>query len=142
MLVRRRTGLAGVTTGSGVIFTILFLFLLVPTLGILGAAIATLLTHTAVLILKYLASQRVYKIPYELGRVLRTLFAATAVIAVNFLLHPNGFWVSIAFATMLMMVFIILIPVLSLLAPSEIRLAYEGLRKLTARTSAADGDAL
>ena len=133
LLVTKRTDLSGITTGSGAFFIVVFLFLLVPPLGIVGAALATLLTHAAVVAMKYITAQRVYPIPYDLGRVFRTLGLAGTVIGIGLLIEPQNLWVDSLTAFGLFAVFLVMIPTLSLIEPREQRVVLDRLRGLAVR---------
>ncbi len=56
-------------TGIGLIFTVVFNIMLVPTLGYVGAAVARLLCELAMVVASYLFSRRRYPIPYDLRRI-------------------------------------------------------------------------
>ena len=63
-------------TGTGLLFTIVFNILLVPTLGYMGAAIARLLCEIAMVVLSYRLGQRNYPTPYNLKRIFSYVFVA------------------------------------------------------------------
>jgi O-antigen/teichoic acid export membrane protein len=130
LLVTKRTDLAGITTGAGAFFIVVFLFLLVPPLGIVGAALATLLTHVAVVVMKYVAAQHVYPIPYELGRVFRTLGLAGTVIGVGLFIKPQNLWIDSLIAFGLLAAFLAMMPAFSLLSSSEQRIILNHFQKL------------
>lgn len=65
-------------TGTGLLFTVVFNILLVPTLGYLGAAIARLICECAMMVVSYRLCQRHSPTPYNLGRI----FSYVAVAAV------------------------------------------------------------
>lgn len=56
-------------TTTGLIFTIVFNIMLVPRLGILGAALARLTCESAMVLLSYTLNQKYYPIPYDLKRI-------------------------------------------------------------------------
>ena len=51
-------------------------FLLIPRFGMMGAAWATLIGYAFMIVLTVVISQRIYPIPYEYGRIFKTIFAA------------------------------------------------------------------
>ncbi len=63
-------------------------FLLIPTIGIMGAAVATLASYFAMSILMYFYSQKFYKIEYEFIRILKITIAA-ALTFILFLIIPK-----------------------------------------------------
>lgn len=78
--------------GAASVLNISLNLILIPRLGIIGAAVATLLTYLFVVLYTYLEAQRSYAIPYELNKIaLATLlgiafFAATTFICCEKLL--------------------------------------------------------
>lgn len=56
-------------TGLGAVVNVVSNLLLIPVLGIMGAALATLFAYMAMAISIYIVSQRVYPIPYDWKRV-------------------------------------------------------------------------
>ncbi|NUP71838.1 MAG: oligosaccharide flippase family protein [Gemmatimonadaceae bacterium] len=70
-------------------------FLLIPRLGIVGAGLATLLTYAVVTIVAGALSVRLYRVPWELGRItMCVLLAVGALLAAAFL--PIGTPVGVA----------------------------------------------
>jgi O-antigen/teichoic acid export membrane protein len=63
--------------------------LLVPPLGIVGAALALVASYFVVVALMYLFTQRLFPVPYEWGRLARVLLTAAGLIAVGELLLPT-----------------------------------------------------
>jgi O-antigen/teichoic acid export membrane protein len=61
-------------TGTGLVFTVVFNILLVPTLGYAGAALARLLCELAMVLVSYRLNQRHCPTPYNLKRI--ALYAA------------------------------------------------------------------
>jgi O-antigen/teichoic acid export membrane protein len=121
LLVTKKTGFTGTAIGAGALINIGYLAALVPLLGILGAALATLLTHLTVVVFLFIGSQRAYPIPYDLGRVFRIFISAGSVIAVGALISPHSFWLDSLMSTGLFVIFLIMVPVLSLIEPGEQR---------------------
>lgn len=74
-----RTGFALLVTGTGLVFTVVFNILLVPSLGIYGAALARLICEVAMVVLSYALNRRYCPTPYDLKRI-GTYVAAGAVI--------------------------------------------------------------
>lgn len=56
-------------TGIGLVFTVAFNILLVPTLGYAGAAIARLVCELSMVVVSYRLGQKHYPIPYDLKRI-------------------------------------------------------------------------
>ena len=75
-----------VIAGGGV--NVLLNFALIPPLGMLGAAWATLAGYVVTLAVILAISQRLYPIPYEYGRIARVVLTAVAVAWLGSLLPP------------------------------------------------------
>ena len=56
-------------TGTGLLFTVAFNILLVPSLGYVGAAVARLVCESAMVALSYLLNRRYCPVPYDLKRI-------------------------------------------------------------------------
>ncbi|RPH37816.1 hypothetical protein EHM92_01705 [bacterium] len=65
-------------------------FALIPVMGMMGAAIATLLSYAAMAIILYAVVQRIYPVEYELGRIGKITAAAVAVYALSLVLPMGG----------------------------------------------------
>lgn len=72
-------------TGTGLVFTVVFNILLVPTLGYAGAALARVLCETAMVVVSYRLGQKHYPIPYDLKRMALYVGVAAALWALSFL---------------------------------------------------------
>lgn len=71
-----------ITIAAGT-FNVLLNILLVPRLGIVAAAIATLVSYGLMLVFAWFAAQRVYRFPYEYGRIAAVVLAAVVVFFVG-----------------------------------------------------------
>jgi O-antigen/teichoic acid export membrane protein len=85
----RRTSVIAITMGIAALVNLLFNFLLIPYLGIMGAAFATALGHLTALISAYIVAQRLAPVPYHLGKLTTTILAASIVIAVAPIVRGN-----------------------------------------------------
>ena len=63
-------------TGAGALLNVGANFLLIPKIGILGAALSTLLSYMAMAVGMYFASQRFYRVEYEWNNVLKIVGTA------------------------------------------------------------------
>jgi O-antigen/teichoic acid export membrane protein len=62
---------------------------LVPSLGIVGAALALVASYLVVLGLMYVFTQRLFPVPYEWGRLLRVVLAVAAIVGLAELVVPT-----------------------------------------------------
>ena len=60
-------------TGAGALINVIVNVLLIPVLGIIGAALATLAAYMVMAAGLFYFSQRYYKIPYEYGKILKIM---------------------------------------------------------------------
>lgn len=65
-------------TGTGLVFTVVFNILLVPTLGYAGAALARLICELAMVVVSYRLNQKHYPTPYNLKRIFLYIVVAAA----------------------------------------------------------------
>jgi O-antigen/teichoic acid export membrane protein len=66
--------------------------ILVPPLGIVGAALALVASYVVVLVLMYGFTQRLFPVPYEWGRLARVLLTSAALVCIGeFLVPTSGF---------------------------------------------------
>jgi len=71
--IRKKTKLMVVFTGLAALVNVSSNFYLMPNFGIMGAAVATLLSYMTMAIAIFIANQWIYPVPYEYGRILAVL---------------------------------------------------------------------
>jgi O-antigen/teichoic acid export membrane protein len=67
--IRKKTKLMIIFSGLAALTNVLSNLYLMPKYGIMGAAFATLLSYITMVISIFIAAQKIYKIPYEYGRI-------------------------------------------------------------------------
>lgn len=72
-------------TGTGLLFTIVFNILLVPSLGFAGAALARLVCELAMVVVSYRLNQKYYPTPYNLKRIFLYVAVSAAMWGVSLL---------------------------------------------------------
>jgi len=70
--------------GIGAVINIVLNYLLIPPLGMMGAAYATLLSFLSMAVALYLVVQRFYRVEYELGRVAKIALSLAVVMILYF----------------------------------------------------------
>lgn len=86
--LEKKTKFLPLITGLGALVNIGVNFLLIPSMGIMGAALATLAAYAVMAVTMYFASRRFYYVSYEWGKVFGIATAA-AICFVGFrILHP------------------------------------------------------
>ncbi len=68
---QKKTKFLPFITGAGALVNIGANFLLIPKIGILGAALATLFSYIVMAVFMYFVSQRFYKVDYEWSKVIK-----------------------------------------------------------------------
>lgn len=77
--VRRKTWLISVLTTAAALVNLGCNLVLIPRLGAMGAAVSTLIAYFALAALTYVVNQRIYPIPFEIGRFLLAAILGAAV---------------------------------------------------------------
>ena len=114
-------------TFLGAAVNIIANLLLIPVLGIMGAALATLLSYMIMGVVTYIVSQRIYPVEYELARIGK-IAVATATVFVVWLLIRD-FPLALLWKSVLLLAFVVLMMLLRFFRPSEL----SGLRALLTR---------
>lgn len=94
---------------TGAVMTLLCLFILVPRIGYLGAAIAHLVCYTVMMLVSYFWGQKVYPIPYQVGRVFLYIAFALGLYFVSTLYSECYLNIKLIINTLLIIVFIIVV---------------------------------
>lgn len=81
--IEEKTQYLPIITGAGALLNVVSNFILVPTLGIVGGALSTLFSYMLMAALIYLFSQKVYRVNYETGTVIKIL-SILAIITVGY----------------------------------------------------------
>ncbi len=87
--LEKKTKYLPFATGAGALVNVAANYVLIPRLGIMGAAIATLLSYIVMAIGIYFPSQRLYHVRYEWGRIARLSAAALIAFLAYSVLHPE-----------------------------------------------------
>lgn len=81
-----------VTMGAAAIGNVILNLLLVPLLGFMGAAVATIISYAQLAISSGAVSQRYYRVPWDYPRILAAFLAGTALSAAALLGPDNVAW--------------------------------------------------
>lgn len=90
MYIQKRTALLPVSAFAGAAVNIGGNFLLIPLLGIAGAAWATFASYVAMAAILYAIVQRVYPVRYEVGRLLKIVLATAVAYLLSVVWYPDG----------------------------------------------------
>jgi len=103
-------------------------YLLIPDHGMMGAAVATVISYTMLPIGSFLLSQRYYRIKYEWARVVKIFLAAAIVYAGSVFIDTNSATVSGVLKIVALLGFPILLLLFGFLEPEEAEKAREIIR--------------
>ena len=90
----------------GASVTLLCLFILVPRIGYLGAAIAHLGCYTVMMLVSYFWGQKVFPVPYQVGRILLYIILAIGLYTLSTFLNSYSITWRLVFNTLLLLVYI------------------------------------
>jgi O-antigen/teichoic acid export membrane protein len=92
-------------TFGGAAITIIFNLLLIPVLGYMGSAIATLLCYIGMALACYLLGNRYYPIPYPVKTILSYIILAAALVLITLLIPVENMWLRHGFHLVVCFVF-------------------------------------
>ena len=110
----RRTQFNWVVTGPGALANFALNVLLIPSYGMMGAAIATVAAYTTMAVGMAWWSQRIYPVPYQWRRTLTAVLAAVALAVLGKLID-----VDLAFAILLTLVYPLVLLAAGFALPDE-----------------------
>jgi len=86
----------------GVVVNLGLNLVLIPLIGMVGAAVATLAGYVATVALTFVIAQRYYRVEYQVGRIARIIVLLAAVAAAATLYQPSAVWSIIAWKVVLL----------------------------------------
>ena len=89
----------------GASVTLLCLFVLVPRIGYLGAAIAHLGCYTAMMLVSYFWGQKVFPVPYQVGRIALYMVFAIGLYLISLIFNDFGLALRLTINTILILVY-------------------------------------
>ena len=106
-------------TFVGVVINVGANFLLIPRMGIMGAAIATLLSYSAMAVVLYFIVRRFYPVQYEFGRMAKIGLSVALVCVLYLLVEPP--FAEPLWKGLLLLLFVVSMNVMRFFEPAEIR---------------------
>ena len=132
--LEKKTKYIPYATGAGAVVNIVVNLLLIPRMGIMGAAIATLMSYVVMALGIYYPSQRLYHVNYEWGRIIRVSAAAGAVVLIYLVLQLEPMTASgIVVKLALTVAFILLVFALKVFDTADIKETKEAVAKMFVR---------
>jgi O-antigen/teichoic acid export membrane protein len=116
--IRKKTGYYPLITAVAATTNVSANFLLIPRLGMMGAAWATVLSYAVMAGMGWWISRRLYPLPLEHGRMARLVTAAGLSYALS-LLAPTSLWPSVFVKCLILALFPVLLVVSGFLGPPE-----------------------
>jgi len=116
--IRKRTGYYPLITAASATTNVVANLILIPELGILGAAWATVLSYLVMAGMGVWLSYRLYPIPFETGRLVRVTLAALAIFFLS-RLAPAELWPAIGVKSLYLLGFPVLVLASGALRPAE-----------------------
>ncbi len=93
--IKKKTQWMVLFTGLAAVVNVGSNFYLMPHFGIMGAAVATLLSYVIMTFAIWMVNQRLYPVRYEYGRLFVILLYLTLMLLVLYYVNP-GFWLRVA----------------------------------------------
>jgi len=89
----------------GATMTLLCLFLLVPRIGYIGAAIAHLACYTVMMLVSYFWGQKVFPVPYQVGRITLYIFFAIGLFLLSNIFSDYNLILRLVINTILLLIY-------------------------------------
>jgi O-antigen/teichoic acid export membrane protein len=103
--IKDLTRYAALMAGIGAAVTIGLNVILIPEIGYMGSALATLACYLVMMVISYFWGRKVYPIPYETGRLIGWILLAAGIYAISWLLRPDALWLRLLLNTLLFLLF-------------------------------------
>ncbi len=123
--IAKKTVNIGGTTVVASAVNIALNFSLIPSLGMVGSALASLTSSLLTSWLIYLLSQRYYPIPYESGKVLLTLTLGLGLMLLGLVVNSGHWWLDALIKLGILAVYTLALPVLGLITRREMEVALQ-----------------
>jgi O-antigen/teichoic acid export membrane protein len=107
--IRDLTRYAAIMASVGAVVTIVLNWTLVPVMGYMGSAWATLACYTVMMLISWLWGRKVYPIPYEIKRIALWTLLAVALFLLSYHFRPDNMMIRLALNTFLLIVFVAIV---------------------------------
>lgn len=105
ILIERKTKITALIMFLGAIINVILNFLLIPPYGVAGAAYATLVSFSIIIIIDYAYNQRLFKVHYEWMRLLKVSAVILILFFVGFLPEINSIILSLLYKISLIILY-------------------------------------
>ena len=107
--VKDLTRYAAVMALTGALVTIVLNWTLVPKIGYMGAAWATLACYTSMMVISFFWGRKVYPIPYQTGLLVAWTALAVGLYVVSAFIKPESFFIRITWDALLLLIFVVVV---------------------------------
>jgi len=107
--VKDLTRYAAIMASIGALVTIILNWTLVPVIGYMGAAWATLACYMSMMVISYFWGRKVYPVPYQTGIMIAWTALALVLYGISALVKPENFALRVVWDGLLMLVFIVIV---------------------------------
>ena len=98
--VTDRTKFGAYISVFAAVVTLILNYVLIPIIGYMGSAIATLAAYGSMMVLSYLYGRKYYNVPYEVKKLSGYLLLAIGFSAISFYLFNGNIWIGTALLVM------------------------------------------
>jgi len=123
--LRKKTTYTPFIVGSAAIINLGLNFLLIPIWGIIGAAIATIVSYALLVIFSYFVSHRLYPISYEWSRIIKVSLIFAILLAAGLLFSTESIYLTLGIKFVLILIFPIALLLIRFFTPEELNRARE-----------------
>ena len=133
IFLEKKTKYAPLIVSCGAVLNILFNALLVPRYGMMGAAIATVISSACMVAITIKINQKVYPVSYEYRRIGHLSILFFAVVALSYIVHIESFLLIIPAKISFLLMFILLLFLTKFFTAQELSLIKEYYHKIVLR---------
>lgn len=117
------------TTLTAAAANIILNLTLIPVLGMVGSAVASLVASLLNAWLIYRVSQRDYPIPFEMGKVGLALALGLSLMALGLIVNSGEWWLDVLIKLGILAVYAVALPLFGIITRRELSVAYHAMRQ-------------
>ncbi|MBN1637400.1 MAG: oligosaccharide flippase family protein [Ignavibacteriales bacterium] len=121
ILLEKKTKFLGFAVFIGAFANIILNLLLVPSYEAIGAALATVFSFLIMSLCTFVFSQRLYRIKYEFGRIVKILCVASLLLIFSLFLNVNSFFINICIKMTIIILFFVILFSIRFFTDEELR---------------------
>jgi O-antigen/teichoic acid export membrane protein len=121
ILLKKKTKYLAMNTMVAAVVNVIANFTLIPILGTWGAALATAISFFILFVSVQFIAQRLYHIPYQIGRLVKMTLVAALLYGVTSLINPTNVAISIASKSLIVLFFPLALYGVKFYTPVEIQ---------------------